>query len=119
MQIHVSQQNVRLTSALHAYIAKKLQKLERHMPEVIGAHVAIIHDPLQTNKRAYAVKVHLAVPGRDLHAEEHGHDLYETIDLLMETLEKQALKRKTELTKRNRRVARQAKDTLKTGTTSQ
>ena len=43
------------------------------------------------------VKIHLAVPGPDLHAEDRESDLYAAIDLVMDKLSRQLRKRKTRL----------------------
>ena len=109
MQIHISPRDVKLTGALHAYVAEKIGHLEHFMDHIIGAHIAIVHDQSKTNKHAFAVKVHLAVPGPDLHAEDHGHDLYQAIDLVTLKLEAQLRKRKGALTKKRVGASRQQK----------
>jgi putative sigma-54 modulation protein len=109
MQIHISPRNVKLTAALHAYVAGKIGSLEDHVDGIIGAHVAIVHDQNRANKHAFVIKAHLAVPGPDLHAEDKGHDLYQAIDLVATKLEQQLMKKKGVWTKKRRTVARRAK----------
>lgn len=109
MQIHISPRDIKMTSALHAYVAEKIGHLEHYMENIVGAHVAIVHDQTKANKHAFVVKVHLAVPGPDLHAEDHGHDLYAAIDLVTTKLASQLRKRKTVLTKKKVSLSRQSK----------
>ena len=82
MQIHISPRDVKLTSAIHAYVAQKIESLEHFGLNLIGAHVAVWHDDKRAFKHAFVVKVHLALPGPDIHAEDHGHDLYQAIDVV-------------------------------------
>jgi len=109
MQIHISPRNVKLTAALHGYVAEKLESLEHLADGIIGAHVAIFHDQSRANKHAFVVKVHLAVPGPDLHAEDHGHELYHAIDAVVAKLDTQLRKKHSVKTKTTRAKARKAK----------
>lgn len=109
MQIHISPRGVQLTSALHMYVAEKMTHLEHYMDHIIGAHVAIYHDQTKVNKHAFVVKVHLAVPGPDLHAEDRGHDLYQAIDLVAAKLGTQLRKRHSLSTKQKVSASRKLK----------
>ncbi|CAB4244409.1 Ribosome-associated protein Y (PSrp-1) [Methylacidimicrobium sp. AP8] len=111
MQIQWNPQGIKLTPAFCSYVDKKLQKLERHEDRIVAAHVNVQHDPPKAtlNKQAFIVKVHLSLPGRDLHAEDRGHDLYQAIDLIVDRLEAQLRRRKTELTEKARHDSREAK----------
>ncbi len=109
MQIHISPRDVKLTSALHGYVAEKIGHLEHYMDHIVGAHIAIVHDQSKANKHAFVVKVHLAIPGPDLHAEDKGHDLYQAIDLVTNKLAAQLRKRKGTLTKKRVSASRKLK----------
>ncbi len=119
MQIQWNPQGIKLTAPLYSYIEKKLQKLERYEDRIVGAHVTVQHDPPKAslNKQAFIVKVHLSLPGPDLHAEDHGHDLYQAIDLIADRLEGQLRRRKTELTEKRRHESREAKGEVHSGPT--
>ena len=109
MQIHISPRGVKLTAALHGYVAEKLESLEHLAEGLIGAHIAIYHDQTRANKHAFVVKVHLAVPGPDLHAEDHGHDLYHAIDAVVAKLDTQLRKKHALKTKVKVAAGRKAK----------
>ncbi len=109
MQIHISPRDIKLTAALHAYVAEKIGALEDHIDGIIGAHLAIWHDQGRANKHAFVVKAHLAVPGPDVYAEDKGHDLYHAIDLVAAKLEQQLLKKKGAWKKKRLAAARKAK----------
>ena len=109
MQIHISPRGVKLTAALHAYVAEKVGHLEHFMDHIVGAHIAIVHDQSKANKHAFVVKIHLAVPGPDLHAEDKGHELYQAIDLVTNKLTVQLRKRKASWTKKRVSESRKLK----------
>ncbi|MDE1170272.1 MAG: ribosome-associated translation inhibitor RaiA [Verrucomicrobium sp.] len=109
MQIHISPRDIKLTAAIHGHIAEKLEHLEHFADGIIGAHVAIFHDTSRANKHAFVVKVHLAVPGPDLHAEDRGHELYQAVDLVAKRLEQQLRKKKGARADKRRVAGRVAK----------
>jgi putative sigma-54 modulation protein len=96
MQIHLSPRHLTLTGAIHSYVANKLSHFDHQTDRIIGAHVVLMHDESKT-KSSYVVKVHLAMPGKDIHAEDRENDLYAAIDLVMNKLGQQLRKRKTKL----------------------
>jgi putative sigma-54 modulation protein len=109
MQIHISPRDIKLTAGIHSFVAQKMQSLEHFGLGIIGAHVALWHDDQRAVKHAFVVKVHLALPGPDLHAEDHGHELYQAIDVVTERLCEQLRHRKSKLVKGNRDRSRKAK----------
>jgi len=110
MQIHISPRHVKLTAGIHQHVAEKIGHLEHLESNIIGAHVAIDEDKSKkTSKHAFIVKVHVALPGPDIHAEDKGHDLYQAIDLVAARLAEQLRHRKSKITRGKRKVAAKAK----------
>ena len=97
MQIHLSPRHLTLTAAIHSYVAGKVEHLEELSGEILAAHVVLFHDERKNPKKSYVVKVHLAVPGPDIHAEDAEGDLYAAIDKVVDKLAQQLRKRKTKL----------------------
>ncbi len=114
MQIHLSPRHLALTGAIHSYVANKLSHLENLTDRIIAAHVVLMHDETKT-KMNYVVKVHLAVPGPDIHAEDRENDLYAAIDLVMAKLSRQLSKRKTRLVTGKKHKAQRAAERGKRG----
>lgn len=115
MQIHLSPRHLTLTAAIHAYVAEKIGHLEELASSVIGAHVVLLHDDKANPKKAYVVKVHLAVPGPDIHADEAGEDLYAAIDKVTDKLARQLRKRKTRLVEKTRASNQRKAEKRKSG----
>jgi putative sigma-54 modulation protein len=115
MQLHLSPRHVRLTAAIHRHVADKIEHLEAHTPEIVAAHVVLIHDETAKPADAFSVKVHLAVPGPDIHAEASAQDLYGALDVVIGKLTHLLSKRKTKRTDRRRSKAQKAVRRKKTG----
>ncbi len=102
MQIHLSPRHLRLTAAIHQHAAGKVLHLEELTDDIVAAHIVLIHDEAAKPADRHTVKVHLAIPGPDIHAEESHADLYAALDLVIDKLARQLRKRKTRLTDKNR-----------------
>ena len=103
MQIHLSPRNVRLTGAIHAYVAEKIMRLEDIASEILAAHVVLVHDEQAASGGYFCVKVHLAIAGPDIHASEVDSDLYAAIDKVSDKLAGLLRKRKTRLLDKRRK----------------
>lgn len=113
MQIHLSPRHLTLTAAIHSFVAEKIEHLESITGQILAAHVVLIHDETKTKK--HVVKVHLAMPGPDIHAQDAEDDLYAAIDKVVDKLARQLRKRKTRLTSRRKHVSQLAKEEKKRG----
>ena len=113
MQIHLSPRHLTLTAAIHGYVAEKVSHLETITDGIIAAHVVLLHDETKTKK--HTVKVHLAVPGPDIHAEDKEDDLYAAIDKVVDKVSQQLRKRKTKITSHKKHLSQLASEGAKRG----
>lgn len=113
MQIHLSPRHLTLTAAIHAYVADKINHLEQLTDHILAAHVVLLHD--ETKTRKHTVKVHLAVPGPDIYAEDTEDDLYAAIDKVVDKLSMQLRKRKTKIASHKKHVIQLASEGRKRG----
>lgn len=97
MQIHLSPRHLILTAAIHNHVSAKVAHLEEISSEILAVHVVLCHDERMNPKKAYTVKLHLAVPGPDIHAEDSEPELYTAIDKVLDKAAQQLRKRKTKL----------------------
>lgn len=114
MQIHLSPRHLSLTASIHRHVADKLEHLETIADDVIAAHVVLVHDESKNTKK-FQVKVHLAVPGPDIHATDAGPDLHVAIDKTADKLARQLRKRKTKLNGAKKHRAQLAAEGRKRG----
>ncbi len=113
MQIHLSPRNIALTGAIHSFVAEKITHLESHGEAIIAAHIVLLHD--QNKKKPFVVKVHLALPGPDIHADDAEADLYAAIDKVVDKLSRQLRKRKTRIKEHTKNLQQRAREGAKRG----
>ncbi len=94
MKLNIRGQNLEVTQALKDYVEKKLGKLERYFdtPPTNDAQVT-----LSVNKDIQSVEVTIPMPSLLLRAEERNTDMYTSIDLVLDKLERQIRKHKTKV----------------------
>lgn len=97
MQITVRGKNVEITGPLRDYVEKKVGKIEKYLEGPLSATVT-----LNVEKGRHIVEVTVPINGMLLRGEEATDDMYASIDLVVEKLEKQIDKYKTRLTRKLR-----------------
>ena len=89
MNLQISGHHIEVTPALREYVENKLDPVIRHFDKVTGVSVVLSVEKL---KQKAEVTVH--VPGKDMHVEESGDDLYAAIDAMFDKLDRQVQKYK-------------------------
>ncbi|MHC1681671.1 MAG: ribosome-associated translation inhibitor RaiA [Clostridiaceae bacterium] len=95
MKATIIGKNIEVTSALKQTIEKKLTRLDKYFGEEHIAHVKLV---VQKNKQTIEVSIPLS--GVIIRSEESTEDMYASIDLVLDKLERQIRKQKTKLEKR-------------------
>ncbi|SHE82222.1 SSU ribosomal protein S30P/sigma 54 modulation protein [Desulfofundulus australicus DSM 11792] len=95
MKVQVRGRNVEVTNALKEYVEKRLGKLERYLDLIEEAQVT-----LTVEKDSHRVEVTIPINGIILRGEETTGDMYASIDLVVEKLEKQIDRYKGKLYRR-------------------
>ena len=99
MKTVIRGRNLELTEALKEYTNKRLSKLEKYFEDIKEAQVT-----LSVDSEGHKVEVTIPLNGIILRGEEATNDMYTSIDLVTEKLEKQVEKYKTKLYKNHRSV---------------
>ncbi|HED24389.1 MAG TPA: ribosome-associated translation inhibitor RaiA [Firmicutes bacterium] len=94
MNINVRGKNIEATPALVDYAYKKLSKLEKHFDKSTDVQVV-----LSVIKEEHIVEVTMSLNGLILRGEEATGDMYASIDMVVDKLERQVRKYKTRLNK--------------------
>ena len=97
---NVRGENIEVTDAIRDYVEKKVGKLERYFTDVPNA-TAHVNLKVYTEKTA-TVEVTIPLPYLVLRAEETSPDLYASIDLVVDKLERQIRKFKTKINRKSR-----------------
>lgn len=97
MQITVRGKNIQITDALRDYATKKVERLSKFLDRPVEAQVM-----LTVEKDRHTVEVTAMVDGLILRGEESSPDMYASIDLVSDKLEKQIERYKTRISRRLR-----------------
>lgn len=89
MQLSVTGRNLDVTPALRGYAEEKLSRLTRYLEHIVGMHAV-----LSVAKHRQIAEVTLRVRDLTIRAEEESDDMYSSIDLVAEKLERQILRYK-------------------------
>ncbi len=97
MNIIVRGKQVEVTNALRQHVEKRVGKLERYLDKLDEAQVT-----LSVERDRHKVEVTIPVDGIILRGEEVSGDMYGSVDMVIEKLERQIQKYKTKLSKKIR-----------------
>ncbi len=100
---NVRGENIEVTQAIREYVEKKIGRLERYFTNVPES-TAHINLKVYSDKTA-KVEVTIPLPYLVLRAEETSPDLYASIDLVVDKLERQIRKYKTKINRKSRETA--------------
>ncbi|HJV07624.1 MAG TPA: ribosome-associated translation inhibitor RaiA [Chromobacteriaceae bacterium] len=89
MNLKITGLRLEVTPSLREYVETKLERVTRHVDNVVGISVTLSVDKLVQKAE---VNVHLA--GKDVHVEATDADMYAAIDALVDKLDRQVLKHK-------------------------
>lgn len=100
-QILVSGVHMDLTDALKETVCAKVERLLRHNSRIVRVHVELIHSRSRDRSREFGAQIKLEVPGPDIVVREESDDLYKSIDILVDKVDRQ-LRRRHRLDKEKR-----------------
>ena len=92
MRITITGRNIELTSGLKEAVEEKLSKLEKYFKPDTDVNVT-----LSVEKDRQKIEVTIPTKGHTIRAEEVSNDMYVSIDLVEETLERQLIKYRTKI----------------------
>lgn len=97
VQVQIRGRNMVVTEALKDYVNKRMKKLDR-----FADYFGDVAATMSVVKGAHRIEVTIPVNGMILRAEETSGDMYSSVDLVMDKLEKRIEKYKSKLFKRAR-----------------
>lgn len=92
MKINIFGKNIEVTEGIKSAVEEKLSKLDKFFNEEIRADVT-----LSVKRNEHKVEVTIPVKGNIIRAEEISEDMYASIDMVEETIERQLVKYKNKL----------------------
>ena len=92
MRITITGRNIELTPGIKEAVEEKLSKLEKYFKPDTDVHVT-----LSVEKDRQKIEVTIPTKGHTIRAEEVSNDMYVSIDLVEETIERQLIKYRTKI----------------------
>lgn len=92
MKIKIFGKNIEVTEGIRSAVEEKIGKLDKYFAEETRVDVT-----LSVNKNEQKVEVTIPVKGRIIRAEEISDDMYVSIDVVEETIERQLVKYKNKI----------------------
>lgn len=100
MKVNVRGDNIQITGALQEYVEKKLGRLDKFF-DATPTHE--VHVTLSVIHGIHTVEVTMIVQGVIIRAEEKSGDMYASIDLVADKIEKQIEKHKSKLVRKTKK----------------
>ena len=100
MNLVISGKNLDITEGLRSAIEEKIGKLERYFTDTTEVHVT-----LSTEKNRQKIEITIPMKGSIIRAEEVSSDMYVSIDLVEEDIERQLRKYKNKLIDKEQNAA--------------
>lgn len=97
MNINIRGVNLEVTEALRDHVEKKLGRLERYFDTPITSDVTVT---LSVVRDQHHVEVTIPIRGAVLRAEVKNNDMYASVDLVVDKLERQIRKHKTKVNRK-------------------
>ena len=100
MRIKITARNIELTEGLKTAVESKLSKLEKYFTPDTDAYVT-----LSVEKERQKVEVTIPMKGNYIRSEQVSNDMYVSIDLVEEVLERQLKKYRTKIVTKQQNAA--------------
>ena len=99
MKITITGKNIELTDGLKAAVEEKLSRLDRYFAKDTVAHVT-----LSVEKERQKIEVTIPIKGRIIRSEQVSNDMYVSIELVEEMIERQLKKYRHKLISKQQEV---------------
>lgn len=101
MQIVTNGRNIELTEAIKSYVQQKVSRLEKHFEFVQEIHVILEVEKNPRISKNQLAEATIHVTGAVIRVEAESENLYASIDLLVDKIERSLRKHKTKLMNRS------------------
>ncbi|MDD4880206.1 MAG: ribosome-associated translation inhibitor RaiA [Gallionellaceae bacterium] len=92
MNLNITGHHLEVTPAIRGYVEEKLKRVTRHFDHVIDVTVT-----LTVEKLKHKAEVNLHTAGKDIYVEAIEPDMYASVDVLVDKLDRQVLKHKEKI----------------------
>lgn len=104
MELQIAGTNIEITPEAQRYVERKLNKLNKHLPDIIDTKVEISEENTKSPQERYLVRVTVnsGVGRAVFHGEERAEDLFKAVDKVVAIVSRQLERHKGKLYDRGR-----------------
>jgi putative sigma-54 modulation protein len=104
MELQITGTNIEISPATRQYIERKLNKLNKHLPDIIDIKVEVSDEKTKSPLARYLVRatVNSGIGGAVFHGEDRAEDLFKAVDRVVVVVTRQMERRKGKLYDRGR-----------------
>ena len=89
MKLNVHGRNIEVTEWIHQYVEKKVERLERYLPQAREAKAELVYKETRVAADRYTAQLTIWANGRILRAEESTDDIFASIDAIVDKMSRQ------------------------------
>lgn len=105
MELVIKAKNMEVEKAAQEYIRSKLNKLERHLPDIAEVKVELVQEMTKSAENRFVAQVTINSHGTLLRGEERASTVYAAIDIVVDVLNRQIERFKDKLYRSRRRIS--------------
>ncbi len=105
MELVIKAKNMEVEKAAQEYIRGKLNKLERHLPDITEVKVELVQEMTKSAENRFVAQVTINSHGTLLRGEERASTVYAAIDIVVDVLNRQIERFKDKLYRSRRRIS--------------
>jgi putative sigma-54 modulation protein len=104
MELVIKGKNMEVEKAAQEYIKSKLNRLERHLPDITEVKVELVQEMTKSAENRFVAQVTINSHGTLLRGEERASNVYAAIDTVVDVLNRQIERFKDKLYRSRRRI---------------
>ncbi len=104
MELVIKGKNMEVEKAAQEYIKSKLNRLERHLPDIGEVKVELVQEMTKSAENRFVAQVTITTHGTLLRGEERASTIYAAIDTVVDVLNRQVERFKDKLYRSRRRI---------------
>jgi putative sigma-54 modulation protein len=89
MEMQITGKNLDMSAAVRSYITKKMEKIDRHLPNIISFEIVATEEKTRSPEQRFVIQVTVNNGGMLLRGEERAPDLYTATDKVAEVMNRQ------------------------------
>lgn len=103
VQLVLKGKNVEISQTLRDYIAKRVDRLSRHLDRILETKVELVRENTRSQEDRYRAQLTISTNHSILRTEERGEELRAVIDLAIDSMDRQIDRYKAKLYRRSKR----------------